>query len=78
MKPYPNCLKCDRSPLVHALIGARLACAWDGGTVQVEADFGRATPIIVADVYRTLGKTTPKAVVDRVLALRKEGITSWT
>lgn len=79
MKPYPDCLKCGKSPLLHALIGSTLACAWEDRSVKIVGDFGPATALIVADVYWSLGmsKKTPKSIVDAVLALRKKGITSW-
>lgn len=77
MKPYPPCRKCGKGPLVHGLIGMRLACTWGGGKVLQEGDFGRATPLVVADVYKSLGRKTPHSLVSAVLRLRKEGITTW-
>ncbi len=84
MKPYPKCVKCSKNPDGHALIGSKLACTWDKtakGRFKVvqEANFGPASVLIVADLYRTIHpkRKLPVGLLDQVIALKKRGITSW-
>jgi hypothetical protein len=84
VKPYPKCIKCGKNPDGHALVGSKLACTWDTTKknryrVVQEADFGPASALIVADLYRTVWpkRKLPVGLLDQVLALKKRGITSW-
>ncbi len=53
------CHKCGKRPMLHALIGTKLACAWEGRQVVKEGDWGRQTPIVVEQVYLMIGKKVP-------------------